>query len=87
MRTISIRQFQQHFHSELALLPFQVTKRGTPIFNVVTIGDVVTSISSPRIIKTPEEAINTIKKVKEFASDFQVCSHGSRKGLCRMGCT
>jgi antitoxin (DNA-binding transcriptional repressor) of toxin-antitoxin stability system len=89
MRTISIRQFQQHFHSELASLPFQVTKRGTPVFNVVTIDNVVTLkddnvvTSIPRIIKTPEEAV---EKVKEFAVDFQICKHGARKGLCKFGC-
>jgi hypothetical protein len=40
--------------------------------------------SFKRIIKTPEEAI---EKVKELAVDFQICKHGARKGLCRMGCT
>lgn len=51
---------------------------------IESLGGVQRSSFKPQIIKTPEEAI---KKVKEFASDFQVCSHGARKGLCRMGCT
>jgi len=38
----------------------------------------------PQIIKTPVEAQ---KKVSDLISNFQICEHGARKGLCRMGCT
>jgi hypothetical protein len=35
MRQVSVRQFQQHFHSELQELPFLVTKRNKPYFYVL----------------------------------------------------
>lgn len=78
MRSISIRQFQQHFHSELASLPFQVTKRGTPIFNVVTIND-----SLMNVVTSPQEVV---EKVQEKRPDWEFCKHGRRKDLCEKGC-
>ena len=81
MRSISIRQFQQHFHAELASLPFQVTKHGKPYFNVVTIGDVVTPkeehVVTSKVIETPAD-------VPSFQGS---CEHGRGVGLCEFGCT
>ena len=89
MRTISIRQFQQHFHKELASLPFTVTKRGVPYFNVVTYNgtdhNVTTVISSSsKTIEALVEKMNPI--LQEKRPDIKLCKHGSAKGLCKFGC-
>lgn len=80
MRSISIRQFQQHFHKELASLPFQVTKHGKPYFNVTTINGVTTSVEPN--VTTKEEVVERIQKQQPT---LQLCEHGSMKDLCKFG--
>ena len=79
MRSISIRQFQHHLYEELASLPFTVTRKGKPSFNVTTIEKVTTS--DVTTIKTVGDAKKVVEKFT-----LNVCKHGFRKGLCKFGC-
>ena len=49
MRSITIRQFQQHFYTEIATLPFTVTRNGKPAFNVTTCDHVTTLEDKPHV--------------------------------------
>jgi len=71
-----------HLHTELKERAFaEKTSMAKIIIKSLSIQR--NSFSKPQIIKTPEEAL---KKVPDLVSNFQICSHGARKGLCRMGC-
>ncbi len=68
MRSITIRQFQQHFYTEIATLPFTVTRNGKPAFNVTTCdhvttlqdkGNVTTSGTNVTTYKTPTSNVTT----------------------------
>jgi len=63
MRSISIRQFQQHFHAELASPPFIVTRRGKVAFVVTTSLEVVSDVTTskePTFVNTPEEVLKAV---------------------------
>jgi hypothetical protein len=74
MRTITIRQFQQHLYAELATLPLTVTRKGKLAF-IVTTSDVTTSTHTPivttithkhnnvttSVIRTPQDALRAVK--------------------------
>ena len=87
MRSISIRQFQQNLYHELATLPFTVTRRGKPFFNVTTSD--VTTIPKPiyvttfikkefpvgpkgHVIKTPKEVIAVVDSMPNLSKEFQM---------------
>lgn len=91
MRSITIRQFQQHFYAEIASLPFTVTRNGKPAFNVTTVDGfhVTTSTSKPDVttlgvehpvIHTKEEAVEQMKKTEPKKG---LCKHGFMRGLCK----
>jgi hypothetical protein len=73
-------------YKELSSLPFCVTRRGKPAFNVTTIDGfhVTTSPHKPDVttsIDTPEEVKEVIHKREP---ELKLCEHGSMRGLCKV---
>jgi antitoxin (DNA-binding transcriptional repressor) of toxin-antitoxin stability system len=95
MRTITIRQLQQHLFNELQSLPVTITRNGKPSFIVTTFDNVTTYkdvTTSPHVTTSPVAVQRTVEpapdriKIIQSARAIQTCKHGAMIGLCKLGC-
>lgn len=70
MRSITIRQFQQHMYEELKDLPVVVTVKGVATFKIDVTTNVTTSDQNVTTF-TPNVTTNTLKNVTTYTSPVQ----------------